>query len=296
MSFIQNTKLQIGGHISFEKTMFPTAQEAVKRNMNSVQFFLGNPKAFNRQTLSKEDIVKTYDLSTQNNLNIFSHYPYTCSLCGSVASLAWNGDNEQDSKTEKILTQLEKELNTLAQLAPKNGVVIHPGSNKNTNDGLESIAKSINKINFNKGAKLLLENSAGEGTKLCKNFEEIGTIFDSIDITKLDNVGVCVDTAHTFGSGLYNLSKRDEIDRMFHDFDKYIGLDKFNLLHLNDSEVPFASKKDRHECIGFGHIWKENNESLKYLLTKCGEKNIPVILETPNVMNDMKNINSLSGI
>jgi endonuclease IV len=80
---------------------------------------------------------------------------------------------------------------------------------------------------------------------------------------------------------------------MFHDFDKYIGLDKFNLLHLNDSQVEIGSKKDRHECLGYGNIWKEDSKSLKYLLTLCGEKNIPVILETPNVHNDLCNINIL---
>jgi deoxyribonuclease-4 len=292
MSFIENNNLFIGGHIGFSKNMLPTIEDAVKYDMKSVQFFLGNPKSFTRQRLQKEDIIKSYNLTQEYMMNVFSHYPYTCSLCGSVACLAWNGNNEQDEKTTKILKELEYELNTMAEIADINGVVIHPGSFKNTNDGLETISKSINKINFNKNAKLLLENSAAEGTKLCKNFKELAKVFEGIDSSKRDNVGCCIDTAHIWGSGIYNLSKRDEIDKMFHEFDKYIGLEKFDLLHLNDSAVPFASKKDRHECLKYGYIWKEDDESLQYLLTKCSENNIPVILETPNVLNDMESINN----
>lgn len=293
MSFIKENNIKIGGHIGFSKTIFPTLQDGINNKMNTMQFFLGNPKSFTRQRLSENDIIKTYEKSLENDVCIFSHYPYTSSLCGSVASLAWNGDEEQDLKTSKILKELEFEINTISKLSKINGVVIHPGSNKNIEEGLNSIAKSINKMNFNKGSKLLLENSAGEGTKLCKDFKELESVLDNIDIKKIDNVGICVDTAHIWGSGLYNLSKIEEVDKMFHDFDNHIGLEKFNLLHLNDSEVTFGSKKDRHECLGYGHIWKDDNKSLKYLLKKCGENDIPIILETPNVINDLKNIDML---
>lgn len=280
--------------MGFSKTIFPTAMEAFEYNMESFQFFLGNPKSFTRQRLSKDDIVKTFELSKENNLNIFSHYPYTASLNGSVASLAWNGDEEQDLKTSKILKELEFEINTLSDLSPINGVVIHPGSFKKTNDGLETISKSINKINFKQNSKLLLENCAGEGSKLCKNFQELSKVFEGIDSTKKDNVGVCIDTAHIWGAGLFDLSKKDEIDKLFYEFDKHIGLDKFNLLHLNDSLVPLGSKKDRHECICCGHIWKDDNMSLKYLLTKCSENKIPVILETSDVLGDLYTIDKFN--
>jgi len=67
---------------------------------------------------------------------------------------------------------------------------------------------------------------------------------------------------------------------MFVDFDRYIGLEKFSLLHLNDSETIFGSKKDRHSILGDGWIWKDSFHSLIYLLNKCQENNIPMVLET----------------
>ena len=62
----------------------------------------------------------------------------------------------------------------------------------------------------------------------------------------------------------YNITFRISInfDKMFYEFDKYIGIDKFNLLHLNDSQVKLGSKKDRHECLCEGCIWKEDNKAL----------------------------------
>ena len=146
MSFIENANIQIGGHIGFSKQVSPTIIEALEYDMKSVQFFLGSPKSFTRQRLTKEDIEKTRKLTDKYNVNVYSHYPYTSSLVGSVGSLAWDGNKEQDAKTTKIVKELEYEINTLSKLSKTSGVVIHPGSNKNINGGLEAIAKSINLI------------------------------------------------------------------------------------------------------------------------------------------------------
>lgn len=294
MSFIEQTNLRIGSHLGFSKELYPTIVKAIDYDMGSLQFFLGNNKSFTRQRLNQEDIDNCRNLADEYMLSVFSHYPYTSSLLGTKDSLAWSGDKIQDAKSTKVVKELEHELHTLSQISETNGVVVHPGSFGNTNDGLDTIAKTINKINFSENSKLLLENSASEGTKIPRNFKEMKRIFDSIDILKKDNVGCCIDTAHIQGSGIYDLRKRDEVDKMFHDFDKYLGLEKFDLLHLNDSEVKLGAKKDRHSCIGFGKIWEDDNISLKYLLTKCSEKFIPVILETENGKQDLFNINNLS--
>jgi deoxyribonuclease-4 len=296
MDFISKNNITIGGHIGFSKNLFPSIEEGVYNDMNCIQFFLGNPKAFKRQRLSQDDIYNCVGMCMENNINIYSHYPYTSSLVGSVKSLAWSGDIIQDKKTEDILSELQFEINTLGKCCGKKnkcGTVIHPGSYKNRDDGLITIGKSINKLNFENHSKLLLENCAGEGTKLPIDFSEIVKIYDNIDISKKDNVGICIDTAHIWGAGIYDLTKRDEIDRMFFDFDKYIGLDKFNLLHLNDSAVSFGSKKDRHECLTEGFIWKEDETALEYLLVKCSEKDIPVILETPDIIKDLEVLKNL---
>lgn len=272
---------EIGSHVGFSNNILPTFQEAVNQGMYSLQFFMGNPKSYNRQRISSNDISNSRSFIQRFPLNVFTHFPYVANLNGSVTTLAWNGDTNQDIKTTYMLKEIEYELSIISNFnVKKNGVVIHPGCYPDKEIGLDTIAKSINKINFSDNSMLLLENCAGEGRKLCKNFEEIKRVFDGVDVNKKDHIGVCIDTCHTFASGLYNLQSCDEIDRMFFDFHRLIGLQNFSLLHLNDSETIFGSKRDRHAILGNGYIWKDRFESLLYLLSKCEENNIPIILET----------------
>ena len=124
----------------------------------------------------------------------------------------------------------------------------------------------------------IIEFSAGQGTSLATTLEELHNIYTLI--SNKSHVGICLDTAHLFGYGDYNLSKSSQVERLFDDFHKLFGLDKLKLIHLNDSLVPLGSKKDRHALIGTGYIWGESMESLIVLFALCKKANIPIILET----------------
>lgn len=281
MSDILFTGWEIGSHIGFSKTITPTVIEAINQGMYTTQFFMGNPQSKTRQRINGADIDTAQCLLEKYPMNIFTHFPYIANLNGSVKSLAWSGDTEIDEKLTFTLSELEYELSVMAHFSTKSsGVVIHPGSYKDTKKGLNAVATSINKINFSTGGKLLLENCAGEGTKLCKTFPEIARILDAIDPKKRDNVGICIDTAHIWGQGDYDLRQVSEIDRMFSDFDREIGMDRFTLLHLNDSKVKLGSKLDRHEIMCHGGIWGKDYSSLLYLMEKCKELQIPSVLES----------------
>ena len=91
---------------------------------------------------------------------------------------------------------------------------------------------------------------------------------------------VCLDTAHIYGYGEYNIEHLDEMIRMFQEFQDIIGIDKLKLIHLNDSSAACKSRKDRHELIGEGLIWSNNKDSLKYLLDFADKHKIPLVLET----------------
>lgn len=291
-SEISMVKWDVGAHMDFSGEITPTIARAVKQGMYTTQFFMGNPTSKTRQKINGSDISDTQCLLTRFPTNIFTHFPFIANLNGSVDSLAWSGDKVIDGKLEYTMKNLEYELKIVSQFSEsKSGVVIHPGCYPDINKGLGCIAKTINKLEFTHDGKLVLENCAGEGRKLCKNFSEISRIIDQVQPSKRDHVGVCVDTAHIWGQGDYDIRKISEIDRMFSDFDQHIGLDRFTLLHLNDSEVPFGSKKDRHASICTGHIWGEDSTSLVYLLDKCQEHGIPMVLET--VVTDMVTLANL---
>jgi len=280
----------IGSHTEFNKFMTNSLLNALNKGMYCLQIFNGNPKSYTRNRFTKDDINSAKGILNRFPMHVFSHFPYIANLNGSVEKLAWKGDYEIDKKMNLLLKELEYEVNAIANffLPGKNsGVVIHPGCYPDIKTGLQTIATSINKINFEENALLILENCAGEGRKLCKNFTELKTIIDELDIDKRKHVGICIDTAHVFGQGDYDLRTINGVDRMFADFINIIGIDKFTLLHLNDSAVEFGSKKDRHESLGRGFIWRDNLDSLKHLINTCNHHNIPIILETPDSDIDM---------
>ena len=279
MNTIYSINWDIGAHIPFYDNIFKTVSMGIELGMYSCQFFMGSPKSYNRSKINQTDIENTQKLLYRFPMNLFTHFPYIASLNGSANSLAWNGDMSIDNKMYHMMHQLEYEMGVLANFSHNGGVVIHPGCYGNREVGLTTISKTINKLKFTPRSKLILENCAGEGRKLCKNFDEIRTIFSKVDNDRLNNVGVCVDTAHIWGVGDYDLRLVSEVDRMFGEFDSKIGIDKLTVIHLNDSKVPKGSKKDRHELLGDGYIWGENLESLYHLLDLCQIYNIDIIME-----------------
>lgn len=277
----------VGAHTTFFGCISPTISQGIHEGMYTIQFFMGNPKqAWQRQQISKKDIENTKVLLSRFPMNVFSHYPYCANLAGKAMKgyLAWDGNSAVDGKLKGVLRALEYELEIMANFATcRSGVVIHPGSYPDREKGHNAVAKTINRINFPPNSQLLLENCAGEGNKLCRTFEEIRYVFDLLDSDKKPHVKVCVDTAHIWGQGEYNLSDIEEVNRMFKDFDQILGIENFYLLHLNDSKVPLGSKKDEHALLGKGHIWQKDFAPLVHLLNKCKEYQIPMVLETHSI-------------
>ena len=108
----------------------------------------------------------------------------------------------------KIVNELEH-----ISVFPTSGVVIHPGTmnadgvKRDLTETLDLIIQNIAEIYKNgnkKLGKLLLENSAGEGSKVPKNLDQIRYIIknlekisDSVGNPISENVGVC-NTCHIF--------------------------------------------------------------------------------------------------
>ena len=85
-----------------------------------------------------------------------------------------------------------------------------------------------------------------------------------------------MDTCHVFAAG-YDIV--NNLDGVFGEFDRIIGLERLKAVHLNDSLMPFASNKDRHAKIGEGTI---GAKALANFVCHPAVKDLPIILETPN--------------
>ncbi len=156
----------------------------------------------------------------------------------------------------------------------------HPGSHLNkisTSECLAKIAESINiTLDQTKEVVAVIENTAGQGSNLGFEFEQLAEIIDQVE--DKSRVGVCIDTCHTFVAG-YDLRTKEDCERTFKQFEEIVGYQYLRAMHLNDAKTDFGSKVDRHDSLGQGKI---GIEPFKFIMQNPQFENIPLILETTN--------------
>ena len=141
--------------------------------------------------------------------------------------------------------------------------------------GTEQIVEILNEVLYPEmKTTVLLETMAGKGSEIGRSFEEIASIIEGVKLK--EKLGVCLDTCHVYSAG-YDIV--NNLDNVLDEFDRIIGLDRLKAIHLNDSKMPFASNKDRHEKIGEGVI---GLEAVKNIINHPKLRHLPFYLETPN--------------
>ncbi len=271
-----------------EKTLEESIKKSCDNGCYCAQFFLGNPYSINRRSFTKQDIDNANVFIKRSNIDIFSHLPYVYNLAGNATKnkIAWNNDKETDDYLNLCIDSITKEIDQLDKLVCKNkGCVLHIGSCKDVDKGLEAVATSINKINFSGNTPLILETMVGNGSKLGCTFDQLAKVYSLVD--NKENVKFCIDTCHIFAQGLYDFKTTNSVDKMLEDFDRTLGLKNLACVHLNDSIFDFGEKKDRHQLISKGYCFKDKN-ILEYTVSKFQSLDVPMILETEP--QDVRNV------
>ena len=156
----------------------------------------------------------------------------------------------------------------------------HPGSHLrkiSEEECLNNIAESMNKaIDITKDVKLVIENTAGQGSNLGYKFEHLAYIIDKIE--DKSRVGVCIDTCHMFTAG-YDIRTREAYDKTWNEFDSIVGRKYLMGMHINDSKPELGSRVDRHDSLGLGKIgW----DAFRFIMNDDRMNDIPLVLETIN--------------
>ena len=142
---------------------------------------------------------------------------------------------------------------------------------------LDLIAESMNwAIEQTKDldVKLVIENTAGQGSNLGYKFEHLAHLIDKVD--DKSRVGVCLDTCHTFTSG-YDLRTKEAYEETMNEFEKIVGFEYLMGMHINDSKPKLGSRVDRHHSLGLGELgW----DTFRWIMNDERLDDIPLILET----------------
>ncbi len=168
-------------------------------------------------------------------------------------------------------------------------LIVHPGSGRggSLRQAVERIAAGLASAarGFAPGVpRILVENTAGQGSAVGARLEELREILDCCAERQVwPPPGVCLDTAHLFAAG-YAIHTPEGLQRTLDEVDSIFGahggLDAVAVIHVNDSKAPFGSRVDRHEHIGRGHIGLEAfGRILNHPRLRRGER--AFLLETP---------------
>ena len=263
--------LYLGCHLSATAGNLAMVRTAQSIGANTFAFFTRNPRGSKAKKEDPEDCIAAVKAMEEASFGrLVAHGAYTMNLC--------TADPEARTFAAGILAD---DLRRMAAL-PGNFYNFHPGSHvwQGPDTGISQIVDAL-KAAMEPGylVTVLLETMAGKGSEIGGRFEELKRIIDGVGS---DQIGVCLDTCHVYDGG-YDIVQ--DLDAVLAEFDRVVGLDKLCALHLNDSKNPFASHKDRHECIGQGSLGLETFEKIVNHPLLAGK---PMILETPNELPGYK--------
>jgi len=163
------------------------------------------------------------------------------------------------------------------------GVVIHTGSAvdathvdqawKQIHEGMMPILNALS----DDAPFLLLEPTAGQGQSLVKKLDDLENYLKALEYHP--KVGICLDTCHVFAAG-HDIAVKGGMTKTLDLLVEIAGVERFKLVHANDSMDVCGALKDRHQNIGDGHI---GVEPFAELLAHPATAGVPLVLETPGM-------------
>ena len=230
----------IGAHVSASGGVENAPLNAAKIGANAFALFVKNQRQWEAKPLTAENIekfktnLKAVDIEPRH---VLPHNSYLINL-----------GHFDKAQREKSVTAFLDEITRVEALGLET-INFHPGSHLREigeEECLENISQSVNFLLRNSsGVKLVIENTAGQGSNVGYKLEHLAYIINRCDDD--ERIGVCIDTCHAFAAG-YDLTK-----------------------------LEFYNEKDRHESLGKGFL---GLESFKCIMQDSRTDDIPLILET----------------
>lgn len=276
---------RIGAHVSVAGGLLNAIPRAIKIGANCMQIFSSPPQQWRSSTYSEAEMEAFQkEVREKDLLPVFVHAVYLINLAS---------DNPIIVRRSRDALILDMQF---AEKIGAQGVIFHIGSHplgwaQGKRSQLINVFESILR-NTPKGTLLIVENSAGSGTKIGSTTEQLAQIKSDIKNPRLK---FCVDTAHAFEAG-YDLRTKESIEVFVQKIEDAISWDDVVCVHTNDSKTDLGSNVDRHENIAEGKI---GLGGFRALLEESRLKEIPLVIETPGFDRegpDAKNIKILQKL
>lgn len=257
----------LGAHVSVAGGLDNAFARGLESHCTALQIFTKNANRWQGKPISNDDAIAFQQAWQKSGIGpVIAHNAYLINLASPKQDV-W----------EKSKAALRDELLRCAQLGIT-GLVMHPGAHLGTGveTGVERIREAFREIlpETPPEVRLLLENTAGQGTYLGGDFAHLAALLEGFDENRF---GVCFDTCHAHTAG-YDLSTSESYSEVMAEFDRLVGLEQIKAFHLNDCLKPCGSHVDRHTHIGQGTIGRTG---FACLMQDQRFSAIPMLLETP---------------
>ena len=274
--------MRYGVHVSIAGGLAKAAERGRALRCTALQIFARNPRGWKAAPLSPSDAAAFAGSMESGAVErVVIHAPYLVNLASPDASIR-----------ERSIGAVVGDLRRCRPLGAS-FVVTHIGSHMGRGEeyGLRRVASAITRIfgEYRGRAMLLLENTAGGGDTVGHSFRQLGRIFKQCGSPS--RLGLCFDTAHAHAAG-YDLRSERGFSSMLGEAEDYVGIDRLEVIHFNDSKGERGSRLDRHEHLCRGKIGRGG---LSRVAACRAFADLTFILETPKDTQDadVKNLRVL---
>jgi deoxyribonuclease-4 len=256
--------MRIGAHVGTAGGIQTAIERGDALGCQAIQVFTTSPRAWRAQIHPPENLEAFRAARAAADMAVVCHASYLINLAGTDQAVV-----------EKSGGALAACCDVASALAAE-AVIVHVGSHlgDGLEAGLERIQVELTRVlaDLPENIWLLLENTAGAGGTIGRSIDELAAVIERCPHPRL---GVCLDSCHLFASGI-EIRDPAAMTALLDSVDAKIGLDRLRALHLNDSQMPFDSNRDRHANVGEGLI----GEGMASFLGHPRLQGLPCLLET----------------
>jgi deoxyribonuclease IV len=244
-------------------------ERGVERGCEAIQIWAQSPRQWRPGRWKQDDVAAFRELMADGPIkSVVIHSIYLIN-CAST-------DREMRRKSAASLIHA---LRTGDEIGA-GGVVLHPGSARGepNEEALPRAAEIVKHALDESGrCPLLFENTAGAGDTLGRSFEELDRLIKLCGRRK--RVGVCLDSCHLLASG-FDITTADKLAGVIDRYEDTVGEGRLRCLHMNDSQTPLGSNRDRHAPPGDGELGPRGCAAF---LSEPRFEGLPVLFEGPGV-------------
>ena len=265
---------RLGSHPSDAGGMPMAARRAGAASMTALQVFTAPPTYYGDKSGMKGDKIARFHAALAEGgiepRDVLVHAAYVL-----------NTASPEEEKAMRARAGLTKELERTQAIGAL-GCCFHPGSAVTSDPEQaairvgETIRAAVQEVPGT--ARVLVENTAGAGKTMGRTPEEIALMLAQVPAELRHRTGYGLDTCHLFAAGHDIRSSAESLRAVLDRFEQVIG-EPPAFFHLNDSQHPFGSNKDRHALLGAGEI---GADPFRWLLADLRAVAVPCVLETPH--------------